>query len=231
MNSDGTRFRSSLTLLGVIIGVAAVVIMVNLVGGVTVQVRDQVANLGNNLIVVTPGKRLGPGQSLSAAPFKEEDSEAISRDIGAVAAVAPAGLQSLRVIFGSANWSTIVMGTRKEFFQVTRRSIKSGRNFNDGELRAGAAVCVIGETVRKRLFGTRNPVDSRIRIGKITFEVIGLLEPKGQSLTGADQDDGVYVPLRAFKRRISGNQDIDVILVSGSGKERQPREPNEKLSD
>jgi putative ABC transport system permease protein len=219
--------RSSLTLLGIIIGVAAVVVMVNLVSGVTVQVRDQVANLGNNLVVVTPGKRLGPGQSLSAAPFKEEDAEAISRDVASVAAVAPAALQSLRVICGSNNWATVVMGTRKEFLPVTRRSLKNGRNFSDGELRAGTAVCIIGETVCKRLFGNRNPLGSRIRLGRITFEVIGLLEPKGQSLAATDQDDGVFVPLRTFKRRISGNQDIDLILVSvreGASTERAQRE-------
>ncbi len=219
--------RSSLTLLGIVIGVGAVVIMVNLISGVTVQVRRQVASLGNNLFIITPGQRLGPGQSTDAKKFKEADAQAIGRDVASVSAVAPLGTKSQRVIHGDKNWSTTINGTTKEFLRVTRRSVKSGRNFSDSELRAGVAACILGETVRRELFANRNPLGGTIRIEKKSFRVIGLLEMKGQSMMGTDQDDLVIVPLRTFKRRISGSQDIDTIMLSirdGASAARAQRE-------
>ncbi|MFH1113203.1 MAG: ABC transporter permease [Pseudomonadota bacterium] len=219
--------RSSLTLLGMVIGVGAVVIMVNLISGVTVQVTRQVASLGNNLFIITPGQRLGPGQSTDAKQFKEADAQAIGRDVASVSAVAPLGTKSQRVILGDKNWSTTINGATKEFLRVTRRSIKSGRNFSDGEVRAGVAACILGETVRRELFGNRNPLGGTIRIEKKSFRVVGLLEVKGQSMMGTDQDDLVVVPLRTFKRRISGSEDVNTIMLSirdGASAARAQRE-------
>ena len=206
--------RSFLTMLGIVIGVGAVITMVTIGGGATVQVAEQIASLGSNLLMVTPGKRLGPGQTSTASPFKLKDAEAIARDVSSVVAVAPASSRSITAVFGNANWSTTVTGTENQYFKVRNLSIKAGRQFSDSELRAGAAVCILGETVRKKLFGGQEVLGSRIRLQKLTCEVIGLLESKGQSTMGTDQDDLVVIPLRAFQRRIAGNQDIGLIMVS-----------------
>ena len=206
--------RSVLTILGIVIGVAAVIIMVTVGGGATVQVQQQIASMGSNLLMVSPGKRLGPGQSSGNIPFKQADAEAIAREISSVAAVAPVSSTSINAIFGNQNWSTQVTGSDNQYFRVTNRSIRSGRQFTDSELRSGAAVCIIGETVRKKLFGGQDPVGEKIRLQKLSCEVIGLLEGKGQSTMGMDQDDIVVLPLSAYHRRIAGNQDVALIQVS-----------------
>ena len=157
---------------------------------------------------------MGPGQASSAALFKEADAEAIDTEISDIAAVAPVTTQSLKAISGNQNWSTSVVGTDNRYLRVTNRVIKAGRPFNDGELRAGAAVCLLGETVKKKLFGSQEALGERIRLQKFSCEVIGLLEGKGQSSMGMDQDDLVVIPLRTFQRRVSGNQDVSLIQIS-----------------
>ena len=206
--------RSILTILGIVIGVGAVITMVTIGGGATVQVRQQIASMGSNLLMVSPGKRLGPGQSSGNIPFKQADAEAIAREVSSVAAVAPVSSQSIQAVFSNQNWSTQVTGSDNKYFRVTNRSIRSGRQFSDSELRAGAAVCIVGETVRKKLFGGQEPLGEKIRLQKLSCEVIGLLEGKGQSTMGMDQDDIVVIPLSTYQRRISGNQDVAIIQVS-----------------
>jgi putative ABC transport system permease protein len=206
--------RSFLTILGIVIGVAAVIILVTLGGGATVQVTQQIASLGSNLLIISPGKRMGPGQTVGAAPFSVDDAVSLKRDIPQLAAVAPMASRSMTVVYGNANWSTQITGTTGDYFKARNWAPRSGRLFTDSELRAGAAACVIGQTVRQKLFGNQNPIGGRIRIQKISCEVIGLLEPKGQSAMGTDQDDLVIIPLRAFQRRIAGNQDVNIIQVS-----------------
>jgi putative ABC transport system permease protein len=206
--------RSILTILGIVIGVGAVITMVTIGGGATAQVRQQIASMGSNLLMVSPGKRLGPGQSSGNIPFKQADAEAIAREVSSVAAVAPVSSQSIQAVFGNQNWSTQVTGSDSKYFRVTNRSIRSGRQFSDNELRGGAAVCIIGVTVRKKLFGGQDPLGEKIRLQKLSCEVIGLLEGKGQSTMGMDQDDIIVIPLSTFQRRISGNQDVGIIQVS-----------------
>jgi putative ABC transport system permease protein len=206
--------RSLLTILGIVIGVAAVITMVTIGGGATAQVRQQIASMGSNLLMVSPGKRLGPGQSTGNIPFKQSDAEAIAKSVSSVAAVAPVSSQSIQAIFGNQNWSTQVTGSDNQYFRVTNRSIGTGRQFSDSELRSGAAVCIIGETVRKKLFGGQEALGEKIRLQKLSCEVIGLLEGKGQSTMGTDQDDIAVIPLRAYQRRIAGNQDVGFIQVS-----------------
>jgi putative ABC transport system permease protein len=206
--------RSILTILGIVIGVGAVITMVTIGGGATAQVRQQIASMGSNLLMVSPGKRLGPGQSSGNIPFKQADAEAIAREVSSVAAVAPVSSQSLQAVFGNQNWSTQVTGSDNKYFRVTNRSIRSGRQFSDSELRSGAAVCIVGETVRKKLFGGQDPLGEKIRLQKLSCEVIGLLEGKGQSTMGMDQDDIIVIPLSTYQRRISGNQDVAIIQVS-----------------
>jgi putative ABC transport system permease protein len=218
--------RSFLTILGIVIGVAAVIAMVTLGGGATVQVTEQISSLGSNLLIVSAGKRLGPGQ-LSVAPlFKLEDAAAIARDGGPVAAVAPLVSQPVTAIFGNENWATTVTGTDDEYLRIRKWSMAAGRSFSESETRIGAAVCIIGETVRKHLFGAQSPLGGKLRLQKLSCTVIGLLEAKGQSTMGTDQDDLVLLPLRTVQRRITGNQDISLIQVSvqdGASTERVQR--------
>ena len=206
--------RSFLTMLGIIIGVASVIILVTLGGGATKQVTEQISSLGSNLMMVTPGKRMGPGQSSGAAPFKLADAEAIARDVPSLKAVAPTSGSPMTAIYGNENWSSTVTGTTEQYFVVINRKIKEGRTFTQAEARNGVANCVIGETVRTKLFGSQNPIGSKIRLNKVSCEVIGLLEAKGQSTMGQDQDDIILVPLRTFQRRIAGNEDVSMIQVS-----------------
>lgn len=206
--------RSFLTVLGVVIGVAAVITMVTIGGGATLQVQQQIASMGTNLLMLTPGKRLGPGQTTSNVPFKEADAKAISKEISSISAIAPVSSRSVIAIFGNQNWTTQVSGTDNQYFTVTNRKIRTGRQFSDSELRSGAAVCIIGETVRTKLFGGQDAVGEKIRLQKLSCDVIGILEAKGQSTFGTDQDDIVVIPLRAFQRRISGNQDVGLIQMS-----------------
>jgi len=206
--------RSILTILGIVIGVAAVIVMVTLGGGATAQVTQQISSLGSNLLVVTPGKRMGPGQNVGAAPFTLDDAEALRRDIPQLVAVAPMASKSMSVIYGNANWSTQITSSTNAYFDARNWKIKDGRRFTDSELRSGAATCVIGSTVRTKLFGKQNPIGTNIRLQSISCQVIGMLESKGQSSMGSDQDDVVVMPLRAFQRRIAGNQDVNIIQVS-----------------
>ena len=206
--------RSSLTILGVVIGVAAVITMVTIGGGATVQVTEQIASLGTNLLMVTPGQRMGMGQRASASAFELADAEAIGREIPAVAAVVPASSQPVTAVFGNANWSTRVTGTDNRYLKVGNWSLAAGREFTESELRAGSAVCILGATVRRELFGSQDPLGSKIRFEKLACQVIGSLSSKGQSTVGTDRDDLVLIPLRTFQRRLAGNQDVALIQVS-----------------
>jgi putative ABC transport system permease protein len=208
--------RSTLTILGIVIGVAAVITMVTLGGGATAQVTEDISKLGTNLLHVRPGQgHRGPGGARgSAKPFEEDDAEAIAREVAGLAAVAPASNAAGQAIYGNQNWSTSVTGTTNDFLKTRNWSLASGRLFSSGELHAGRAVCMLGETVKKELFGGMNPVGERIRLGKIAFEVVGVLAEKGQSGFGTDQDDIVLIPLRTLQRRIAGNTDVSTIYVS-----------------
>ena len=206
--------RSILTMLGIVIGVAAVITMVTIGGGVTVQVTEQIASLGSNLLMVTPGQRLGPGLRSSAASFDLDDARSIAREISSVAAVAPSSSKPVTAVFGNENWSTRVTGIDNQFLTVGNWSLQGGREFSDSELRAGKAVCILGASVRQELFGGQDALGSKIRLGKLSCQVVAVLEAKGQSSIGTDQDDLVLLPLRTFQRRISGKQDIGLIQVS-----------------
>ena len=205
--------RSSLTMLGIVIGVASVIIMVNLGSGATAQVSEQIANLGSNLLMVRTGQRLGFGQRSEAEPFDMDDVVAIG-EVSGVAAVAPGSSQAMTAIFGNRNWSTTVTGTDNNYFPVANWMLAKGREFSPSELRAGAAVCIIGDNVYKELFGSQDPLGEKIRLNKLSCQVIGLLQSKGQSVGGRDQDDLVMMPLRTFWRRVAGNQDVQMIYVS-----------------
>jgi putative ABC transport system permease protein len=206
--------RSGLTMLGIVIGVAAVIVMVTVGTGATEQVTRQISEMGKNLLMVTPGRRLGPSQETRAQPFRAEDADELQRRIPELALVAPTSTASVTAIAGNANWTTTVTGSDGRLFRVRNLNIQEGRAFTESEERSGAAVCVIGVTVRRELFGAASPVGQRIRLGKVSCEVIGLLQAKGQSSMGQDQDDAAVVPLRMFQRRIAGNTEVAMLQVS-----------------
>lgn len=213
--------RSVLTMLGIVIGVGAVIVMITLGSGATAQVTEQIASLGSNLLYLRPGERFrGPGGVRARAePFAMEDVEAIEREISGLEAVAPVGSQSIVAVYGSENWNTSVTGTTNAFFAVRDWPVIAGREFTDSELRAGRLVCIVGATVRLELFGAQDPLGAAIRLGKVSCEVIGVLDSKGQSAFGTDQDDLVLVPLPAFQRRIAGTRDVSAVFISARSSE------------
>ncbi|HEX5515423.1 MAG TPA: ABC transporter permease, partial [Gammaproteobacteria bacterium] len=204
--------RSFLTILGIVIGVAAVITMVTLGNGATRSVSAQIASMGSNLLLVIPGQRFGAG-SEGAANFKSADVEAIRNQVTAAREVVPVVNKVATAVYQANNWSTVVSGSTNDYFSEGNWEIAAGRNFNETEARAGKAVCVIGETVRQKLFGRQNPIGSEIRIKQFACEVIGLLKAKGQSAMGSDQDDTIIMPLRTVQRRLTGSQDINRLLI------------------
>ena len=205
--------RSFLTVLGIVIGVAAVITMVTLGNGATRSVTDQISAMGSNLLIVIPGQRFGPGGD-NAPRFKIADADAVRAQVSAARLVAPVVNSSATAVFQANNWSTMVTGTTSDYFDAGNWEFASGRAFTDAEDRAGRAVCVIGETVRNKLFGTGDPVGEEIRVRQFACEVVGLLKSKGQSAMGSDQDDAIVMPLRTVQRRLTGNNDVGRMMIA-----------------
>ncbi len=206
--------RSVLTILGIIIGVAAVITLVTIGNGTTAQVTEQIASMGTNMLLLIPGKRQGPGQLSNSSPFDIADAEAIGREIDHIAAVAPSCMQAVTAVLGNENWMTTVTGSTNAFFHVRNWPVQSGRQFEEAELRTGKSVCILGATVVKKLFGSQDPIGTKIRLGTMSCQVVGVLEAKGQSTMGSDQDDMVLLPLHTAQRRITGKKDIPLIQIS-----------------
>lgn len=206
--------RSLLTVLGIVIGVAAVITMVTVGNGATQAVREQIESLGSNQLMIRPGQRMGPGGSAGAPSFKLEDVDAIANQIAGVKAVAPQRQQSMTVVAQGRNWSTQVIGSSNQYFILDNRQIRQGRYFEPQEEQSGVAVCVIGTTIEKEIFGSSNAVGQMLRTGQFSCRVVGVLESKGQAAIGGDQDDLVVMPIQTFQRRVSGNTRVSAILVS-----------------
>ena len=206
--------RSSLTVLGVVIGVGAVIAMITIGNGTTAKVTADLAKLGSNLLFVRPGQ-FGPGRSSAdAKPFTTRDVEALKSQLLGVRAIAPVAQKMVTIIYGSENRSTLVTGTDNGYFTTQDWPLVAGRTFLDGEIRGGKAACIIGETVHDKLFAKGDALGLGIRVGKVSCEVVGILDVKGQSSGGSDQDDVVLVPLRVFQRRIAGNTNVSSISIS-----------------
>ena len=208
--------RSFLTVLGVVIGVAAVITMVTLGNGATRMVSDQISSLGSNLLILRPGQQLGPGRdSAGAANFKLADVEAIETQVPALKAVAPVVGSKVTLVAGNQNWQSQVNGTSNAYFIAGNWQIASGRQFADDEEAAGKAVCIIGATVKKQLFPRGSPLGDELRVKNFTCEVIGVLQGKGQGAMGQDQDDVVLMPVRTAQRRLTGNvNDVSMLMLS-----------------
>jgi putative ABC transport system permease protein len=212
--------RSFLTILGIVIGVSAVITMVTLGNGATLSIQTQITSLGTNLLMINPGQR-GPGGGGGGGGggvphFTETDAEAIAAQIGGVAAVAPQGRAAVTVVANGRNWATSVTGSTNAWFEAGNWKLASGRLFEPDEQRAGAAVCIIGETVRREIYGGtagQTGVGELLRIKQFSCNVIGVLAAKGQGGMG-DQDDTLIVPLRTLQRRVTGSRKVDTLLVS-----------------
>ncbi|MDB5708821.1 MAG: transporter permease [Sphingomonas bacterium] len=208
------KLRSFLTTLGIIIGVAAVVTMVTLGQATTAAVQKSIASLGTNILQVRPGQGFGRGGGGPRPPdFKPQDVTAIREQIAGVTAVAAQAQSTGTAIYEGANWSTTINGTTNAYFQVQPWPLAEGRIFTPMEDAAGKSVCIIGNTVNQNLYHGGSPIGTRMRIGGISCDVIGLLSTRGQAGFGGDQDDVVIMPLKAVQRRFTGSQDVRLMLV------------------
>jgi putative ABC transport system permease protein len=207
--------RSFLTLLGIVIGVAAVIAMITIGSGTTEKVKSDISKLGSNLLVVRAGRPAQPGDPNQVArQLGDDDVAALEKNLSGARAVSAASQKQVRVVFGTESLSVAVTGTDTGYFVARDWKVVSGREFSESEVRNGAGVCLLGETVRQQFFGAGDPEGSTVRVGKMSCRVVGLLEPKGFSGFGQDQDNVVLMPLNAFQRRVAGNRDVDTIYVS-----------------
>ena len=207
--------RSFLTVLGIVIGVSAVITMVTLGRGATQAVQTQIASLGTNLLMIRPGQRMGPGGGgATAPPFKDSDADLIASQISGIAAVAPEARAAVTLVAGGQNWSSSVVGSTNAWLQTGNWTLAAGRPFTDSELRAGAAVCIIGTTIQRQLYGGADPVGQSLRVKQMPCQIIGLFKPKGHGSFGNDQDEVVLMPLKTLQRRVTGNTNVGTLLVS-----------------
>jgi putative ABC transport system permease protein len=208
------KLRSFLTVLGIVIGVAAVVTMVTLGKGATAAVAEQISSLGANILQIRPGQGFGRGGGGPQAPdFDMDDVTAIQDQVAGVRAIAPQAQSSVLAVHNAANWQTNVTGTTSQFFTAQQWPLTGGRIWTDAEEQSGKAVCVIGNTVRQNLFPNENPVGQNFRVKDLSCEVIGTLSSRGQG-GFADQDDVVLMPIKAVQRRFTGNRNIRFMMVA-----------------
>jgi putative ABC transport system permease protein len=200
------KLRSALTMLGIVIGVGAVIVMIAVGAGAQARVEDQIRALGSNLLLVMPGSTTAGGVRMgfgSGSTLTEDDVVAINREIPEALA-APALRGNAQVVWGNSNWSTQIFGVTPEYLDVRQWPLVAGRSFEPAEMAGAAKVCLIGATVAKQLFGANDPLDQSIRIKRVPFTIIGVLDVKGQSLMGTDQDDLILVPIKTARSRVLG---------------------------
>ncbi len=219
------KLRSALTMLGIIIGVGAVIAMIAVGSGAKARIQEQIASMGSNILIVLSGSsssggiRFGSG---TVPTLKVEDAKAILREIPNVRHSAPSLPGLAQVVFGNQNWSTVVTGTIPELLQIREWPLSSGRTFTQQEVDGAAKVCLLGKTVAENLFGGLDPLGQIVRIKEVPFTVIGVLAPKGQTTFGQDQDDTIYVPLTTAQKRLFGTRFpgmVRFITVQATGPE------------
>ena len=217
------KLRSILTMLGIIIGVGAVIAMVSIGLGVQQKVQSSIASLGSNLLIVMPGSNAPPGTVRLAAgsniTLTNQDAKAISKQVGGINYVLPAVSSQYQVIYGNQNWKTSVQGTTTDFLTVRNYSVSAGSFFSHSDDNSRARVAVLGRTVATNLFGAASPVGKTIRINQAPFRVVGVLSAKGQSSMGQDQDDLVLVPLSTAQDRLMGITYLNNISIQAKNAE------------
>ncbi len=213
------KMRSVLTMLGIIIGVGAVIAMVGVGQGAQQKVQDQIASMGTNLLYVSSGNfskggvRLGVGQTKT---LMYDDMKAMKREIPTIAKVAPGSGASAQVVYENQNWFTRVTGTEPDYFDIRDWPMAAGSSFTQDDVTQAANVAVIGSTVQQNLFGAADPIGATIRIGNLPFQVVGVMVAKGQSGMGQDQDDTIVVPITTLQKKISGQNWLQFIMVSAT---------------
>ncbi len=212
------KMRSSLTMLGIIIGVGAVIAMVSVGQGAQEQAQQQIAAMGSNMLFVASGTVNRGGMRMGWGATKTlvyDDLTALKRECPSVKDAAPGGQASAQVVFGNDNWSTNVNGTEPQYFDIRTWPFAQGGPFTADDVTLGANVAVIGESVRKNLFGPTDPIGETVRINNLPFKVVGLLQPKGTSAAGGqDQDDVIFVPITTLQKKITGQPWLRWIVVS-----------------
>ena len=200
------KLRSVLTMLGIIIGVGAVIVMIAVGAGAQARVEEQIRSLGSNLLLILSGTttsggvRMGFGSNLT---ISEDDAAAIPREIPQTMS-APALRGTAQLIWGNTNWSTVIFGVTPEYLEVRQWELAAGRLFDASDLAGATKVCLVGQTVARQLFGGADPLGQVIRVRRVPFTVIGVLEGKGQSMMGTDQDDLVLMPITTARKRVLG---------------------------
>jgi putative ABC transport system permease protein len=201
------KMRSALTMLGIIIGVGAVITMLAVGTGASRRIAEQIASMGSNLLIVLPGATTSGGVRMGAGTqptLTMADAEAIKRECPSVAHVAPVLNGVAQAVYGHQNWSTGVLGTTPSMLIVRDWPLSSGKSFTDQDVKSAAKVCLLGQTVVYNLFGDVDPIGQFVRINNVPFVVIGVLAPKGQSERGQDQDDAIYVPVTTAQKKLFG---------------------------
>lgn len=203
------KMRSMLTMLGIIIGVGAVITMIAVGSGVSERVQNQIKSLGSNLMIILPGSttasgvRMGSGANLN---LTEDDAIAIAREVPEVQLTAPMNRAGAQVVAGGNNWATQVYGVTPDWFEARDWPLEEGRIFEQAEMQGSAKVIILGQTVAEELFGDEDPINQSVRVKNIPFTVIGVLSRKGQSMMGTDQDDTAVIPISTHRNRLFGNQ-------------------------
>ncbi len=213
----GNMMRSTLTVLGIVIGVAAVIVLVTAGKGATTDVTDEISGLGRNLLVMSSGQQRFGGRVQAAKRLTVEDAEAIREQIDSVSAVTAMLQQMEQVVYGNENVNTSIIGADLAYYDVREWDVALGRRFTSSELSAARPVCALGATVREALFGPQNPIGEQIRVKNFACRVIAVMESKGQSVWGQDQDDFVLAPLRLVQRRLAGDpRSVGYVLMSAA---------------
>jgi putative ABC transport system permease protein len=214
------KMRSLLTMLGIVIGVAAVVMMQSMGRGATAYIGDAISGLGSNMLIVVPGTAKGMQQSSLGIPlFTGGDLEAVRRQAHDVALVSAAGSRMARAVVGPYNRTTTTSGVTPEYFEIRSWGARSGRLLNQLDERRAATVCVIGQTVADALYPGQDPVGRELRVHQVACRVVGILEAKGANAFGMDQDDAIMMPYSTFSRRIMGNDRVQVFMASAKAPE------------
>jgi putative ABC transport system permease protein len=216
------KLRSALTMLGIIIGVGAVIAMVGIGNGAQKEVQDRIAAMGTNLLYISAGSVNKGGTHIGAGATQtlvSSDLTAIMREAPAVADVAPSSSTSIQVVYGNQNWATTVTGTEPQYFDIRAWTMAQGASFTSDDVRTAANVAVIGDTVRQNLFGNADAVGQTVRAGNLPFTVVGVLTAKGTSGMGGDQDDGIYVPITTLQKKITGQDWLRNIMASAKSQQ------------
>jgi putative ABC transport system permease protein len=203
------KMRALLTMLGIIIGIAAVIAMVAIGAGASKVISDQIASMGSNLLLVLPGSTTSGGLRTGSGgtpTLTYDDAKAIKAECPSVSEVAPTVRGTAQIVYGNQNWSTIVLGTTPEMLTVREWPLLSGRNLTQSDVDGATKNCLVGQTVAENLFGEADPIGKIIRIRKVPFNVVGVLDRKGRSAQGTDQDDVIFIPLITAQRKVFGSQ-------------------------